>query len=132
MNTPEIEYLVYTVLLTGTLWVPVIANRILEQGLWKALKHPQAEVPPKSLWGKRAVRAHMNGVENLVIFAPLVLAVVFSERSSDLTADLVLGFFALRVAHYLAYMFAVPLIRTVLFVCGWGIQVSLGLVVLIG
>lgn len=69
MDSLELQYLAYTTLLTGTLWVPAIINRITEQGLWNALKHPQAEMAPSSLWGKRAVRAHMNAIENLVIFA---------------------------------------------------------------
>ena len=130
MENLEIKYLVYTTLLTGSIWIPVIVNRILEQGLWNALKQPQAEVPAKTPWGKRANRAHMNAVENLVVFAPLVLAIVALNQQSELTASLCFYFFLLRIAHYVSYMLAIPVVRTLLFASGWAIQIKLGLLLL--
>jgi len=130
MESIEIKYLVYITLFTGTMWVPYIINRIVEQGVWKALKQPQAEEPPKSLWAKRAVRAHMNAIENLAIFAPLIISITALNLQSDLTASLAFYFLVLRIAHYVSYLLAIPLVRTLLFVFGWGIQVKLGLILI--
>ncbi len=50
-------------------------------------------------WGGRAMRAHRNMIENLVLFAALVLALAAAGKSNDAT---VLGaqiFFWGRVAY---------------------------------
>jgi len=130
MAFTEVDYLILVTLFSATMWIPYIINRILEMGLWKALKQPQAEEPPKALWAKRAVRAHMNAIENLVIFAPLVLAIAHLGLQSEATTALCFYFFVLRVAHYFSYLFAIPLARTLLFVLGWMIQINLGWIVL--
>ena len=126
MNRSEAQHLAIVAMFTASMWIPYIINRILELGLWPALKQPQAEEPPKALWAKRAVRAHMNAIENLVVFAPIVLAILALDAASDVTASLTFTFLLLRVAHYFAYLLAVPLVRTMLFFGGWLIQLRLG------
>lgn len=127
---PEATYLAIVCVLTSCMWIPYIINRIQEMGLWPALKQPQAETPPQTPWAKRAVRAHMNAIENLVIFAPLVLSLITLQARTAHTETLCLLFLILRIAHYLAYMLAVPLVRTLLFAGGWTIQLRLGWLVL--
>ncbi len=69
----ELYWLTLTVLFTGLMWVPYILNRMLEQGIGVALWDPQGDTKTQITWAERLMRAHQNSVENLVIFAPLVL-----------------------------------------------------------
>jgi len=128
--TPEIYWLTLTCLMTALMWVPYILNRIVEMGLWPALKNPQPDKNPKAQWAFRTERAHANAVENLVIFAPLAIAVHSLGLSSETTALAVMVFFFSRLAHFLIYAFGVPLLRTMAFFVGWVCQIVLGLTIL--
>ena len=80
-------------------------------------------------WARRAAAAHTNAVENLVVFAPLAIAVHLLGVGSELTATAAAYFF-LRVAHYVVYMLAVPVLRTLLFAGGVACRVTLAVAVL--
>lgn len=51
--------------------VPYIINRMLEQGIGRAIWDPQGITKTEVNWAERMMRAHKNAVENLVVFAPL-------------------------------------------------------------
>ena len=70
----EIFWLVLTVAMTGLFWVPYILDRTMVRGLMGAMANPSPSDKPQSTWAQRMMAAHTNAVENLVIFAPLVLA----------------------------------------------------------
>ncbi|MFT7558115.1 MAG: putative MAPEG superfamily protein [Flavobacteriales bacterium] len=125
----ELLYLALYTLFTACMWVPYIINRIMEMGLWLALKNPQVEQPPKALWARRAQRAHLNSIENLVIFAPLAVAIDLLKLSSSLSVSLCMLFFVVRILHYFSYVFAIPLVRTVLFFSGFLVQVFLAFII---
>lgn len=70
-----------------------------------------------------APRWHANAVENLVVFATLVLvaqAVGAAPGSAIATACVV--YFWARVIHAIAYAFAVPWVRTLAFTVGFFAQ----------
>ena len=71
--TRELFWLTLTVILTGLLWVPYILNRITVRGLFGSMANPSRNDKPHAEWANRLMFAHDNAVENLVIFAPLVL-----------------------------------------------------------
>ena len=71
--TRELMWLTLTVILTGVLWVPYILDRIMVRGLMGAMANPSRKDKPQSAWALRLYFAHTNAVENLVIFAALVL-----------------------------------------------------------
>ena len=73
MLTKELLWLTLTVVLTGLLWVPYILDRIMVRGLMGAMANPSRNDPPQSPWAQRLYFAHTNAVENLVVFAVLVL-----------------------------------------------------------
>ena len=87
----ELKWLVYTVVLTAVLWLPYVLNRIIVQGLIPAMGYPNANTPPHSAWAERAMKAHSNAVENLVLFAPLVLALHVLGISTEATRTAVLS-----------------------------------------
>jgi len=125
--TPELFWLTLTVLFTATLWVPYILQLIVQMGVVGAFWDPYHETPHEARWAQRAKRAHTNAVENLIVFAPLALALTMIGAGSPLTAYASALFFFVRVAHYFAYTLAIPLVRTLLFIAGFGCQVVLGL-----
>ncbi|HWH79158.1 MAG TPA: MAPEG family protein, partial [Candidatus Binatus sp.] len=69
----EITLLVQVTALTGILWVPYVLNRAVVRGIGGTVGYPHA---PKALapWAERLRAAHAKAVENLVVFAALVLA----------------------------------------------------------
>ncbi len=128
--TTELYWLVMTTLMTALLWVPYILNRMKEMGVWPAVWNPHPDPRPKAQWAERLMRAHANAVENLVIFAPLVLALHVLGLSTTSTATASVVYFAARVAHVILYTFAVPLLRTVAFLVGFSCQMTLALTLL--
>lgn len=126
----ELLWLSATSLMTALLWVPYIINRMVELRPWPALKNPQPDTEPEAQWALRAMRAHTNAVENLVVFAPLVLAVVVTGASTTATVTACAVYFFARAVHFLVYTAGVPVVRTLAFVTGAGAQVTLALVVL--
>jgi len=115
----ELKWLVYTILMTSMLWVPYVLNRIKVQGLIPAMGYATTSGPPHSPWAERAMKAHANAVENLVLFAPLVLVIHILGVSTGATRTAVVVYFVMRVLHYFTYMFAIPIARTLVFAVSW-------------
>ncbi|HEB60112.1 MAG TPA: MAPEG family protein [Gammaproteobacteria bacterium] len=128
MNTTlstELYWLVLTTLMTALMWVPYIVNRLFEGGLWPALWDPQGETATKHKWAERMMRAHGNAVENLVVFAALVLSLQLAGLNSEQTATACIVYFYARLAHFLLFSFAVPVLRIVAFLVGFYAQMVL-------
>ena len=123
MNT-ELLYLTWVTVLTGLLWVPYILDRLAVRGLTDAVGYPE-HPKPQSAWAQRLMRAHANAVENLVIFATLVLVAHALGISNGTTALACIVYFWARVVHALAYAFAVPWVRTLAFTVGFVAQAAL-------
>lgn len=126
----EIFWLTLTIIMTALMWFPYIINRLIEHRPWPALINPQPDLRPKAQWAERLMRAHDNAVENLVIFAPLVIAVHVMGISTSVTASTCMVYFFTRLGHLLLYTFAVPLLRTVAFFVGFVCQNILALAIL--
>jgi uncharacterized MAPEG superfamily protein len=123
--TPELFWLTCTALLTALLWIPYTARLIVEMGPVAAFWDPYHETPLRAAWAQRAKRAHLNAVENLAVFAPLVLAIHLLGLGTPATALASGAFFALRIVHAVAYTAGVPLVRTLIFLAGFACQVIL-------
>ena len=63
-------------------------------------------------WAGRAKRAHLNMIENLVLFAALVLIAAAAGKASALTALGALVFFWARLAYAVIYVIGIPWLRT--------------------
>jgi len=113
----ELLYLVYVTVLTGLLWVPYILDRIATWGLTAAVGYPA-----QSAWARRLMKAHANNVENLVVFAALVLAADALEVSNSAIATAAMVYFWARVVHVIAYTSAIPWVRTLAFAVGFFAQ----------
>lgn len=122
MNT-ELLYLVLVTALTGLLWVPYVIDRFVRWGLVDTVGYP-AEPEPQSPWAVRLMKAHANAVENLVVFAVLVLAADAAGIGNAATAAAAIVYFWARLVHAIAYTLAIPWVRTLAFVAGFGAQAT--------
>ncbi len=128
---PELFYLGLVTVLTGLLWVPYILDRIMVQGLVDAVSYP-ANPKPQSPWAQRLMKAHANAVENLVVFATLVLLAHALGISTKGIADSAMVYFWARVVHAVAFTFAIPWVRTLAFTVGFLSQACIAWHILVG
>lgn len=122
----ELLYLVYVTLLTGLLWVPYILNRLVVRGISETAgysDHPK----PQSPWAQRLMKAHANAVENLVVFAAVVLTANAAGVSNETIGLAAVVYFWARVVHALSYTFAIPWVRTLGFLTGVGAQLTIAI-----
>lgn len=124
--TSELMSLVWVVALTAVLWMPYTLNMIAVRGLIDAVGYP-AEPKPLAPWAQKMKAAHANAIENLVVFAALVLIANASGVSNETTVLACNIYFWARVVHVLAYTFAIPWVRTLAFVTGFGCQAAIAL-----
>ena len=130
LMSTELYWLVLTTAMTGIFWMPYLVNRMMERGMWTTMYDPAPDAGPKAEWAQRMMGAHNNAVENLVIFAPLVLALHVTGMGTDTTATACMVYFFARLGHYLVFTMAIPLLRTVTFMAGFFAQVVLALTLL--
>jgi uncharacterized MAPEG superfamily protein len=123
--TRELFWLTWTVILTGILWIPYIINRSKVRGLMGSMANPSRGDKPHAPWATRLMFAHDNAVENLVIFAPLVLILNALDYSTTWTAIAAAVFFWARVAHVIVYTLGLPVFRTAAFTVGFLAQLVL-------
>jgi uncharacterized MAPEG superfamily protein len=127
--TPELFWLTLTVILTGILWIPYIINRAQVRGLSGTMANPTREAKPHAPWATRLMFAHDNAVENLVVFAPLVLILNEIDYSTKWTVYASAVYFWSRVAHLIVYTLGLPVFRTLAFVVGFLAQAVLVLAI---
>ena len=120
----ELLYLTLVTALTGLMWVPYILDRIAVWGLNDTVGYPE-NPKAQSPWARRLMKAHFNAVENLVVFAALVLAAHAIGVSNTVTAGAAVIYFWSRVVHAFAYTFAVPWVRTLAFAVAFYAQAAI-------
>ena len=105
------------ILLSVVLYLPQV-------GLPALASNRDGLAPPAGM-AARAVRAYNNMLENLVLFAALVLLAAITGRANDLTALGAMLFFWARLAYAVVYVIGVPWLRTGI----WAVSV-VGLVII--
>ena len=128
--TDELYWLTLTALMTAIFWLPYILNRLKEMGIGQAVFNPNSDPSPEALWAKRMMCAHQNAVENLVIFAPLVIVLQLAGAATSLTATAAMIYFFARLAHFIVYTLGIPGLRTITFAVGFFCQIIIGLTAL--
>jgi len=127
--TRELFWLTLTVILTGLLWVPYIINRSQIRGLSGAMANPTRNDKPHAPWATRLMFAHDNAVENLVVFAPLILILNAIDYSTKWTVLASAVYFWARLAHVIVYTLGLPVFRTLTFTVGFLAQAVLAIAV---
>ena len=116
--TPELTSLTWVAALSAIMWIPYILNAIAVRGIGDAVGYP-VEPKPLAPWAQRMKAAHYNSVENLVLFATLVLVANAAGISNTTTVLVCQVYFWARVVHLVAYTLAIPWVRTLAFAIGW-------------
>lgn len=114
----ELMSLTWVLTLTALFWIPYVLNAIMVRGIVAAVSYPE-NPKPLAPWAARMKAAHSNAVENLVIFAALVLILNAVGISNTTTALACQVYFWARLAHFLVYGFGIPWLRTASFFVAW-------------
>lgn len=120
----ELKYLILVTVFTALIWIPYIINTIMVRGVLDAVGYPE-NPKPLAPWATRMKAAHYNAVENLVVFAALVLVANALGVKGEATALACVIYFWARVVHLLAYTFRISWVRTIAFAVGFGCQITL-------
>jgi uncharacterized MAPEG superfamily protein len=116
--TPELMSLTWVAALSAIMWIPYILNAIAVRGIADAVGYPE-NPKPLAPWAQRMKAAHYNSVENLVLFATLVLVAHAAGISTATTVLVCQVYFWARVVHLVAYTLGIPWVRTLAFAAGW-------------
>jgi uncharacterized MAPEG superfamily protein len=119
--TTELCYLLFTALLTGLLWIPVVIGYVLSRGTLTPADYKVAPTSPLPAWVNRANRAHLNAIESIVPFAIVVLIANAAGVSTSVTEMSAAVYFYARVAHAAIHIsgFGLLMARTIAFTAGW-------------
>jgi uncharacterized MAPEG superfamily protein len=107
----ELRLLIWSVALTFLQMLVAAAGAALVVGL-PTLVGNRENMPKLSGWAGRACRAHYNMLENMAVFAPLVVVGHLTGRNNART---VLGaeiFFFARLLYAFIYVIGIPYLRT--------------------
>ena len=121
---PELNLLVWAVVLT-VVQMLVAAQGAMNQVGFMRLVGNREGMPEITGWGGRAARAHRNMLENLVLFASLVLVAVVVGKTNDMTLLGAQIFIWARLAYALIYVAGIIWLRT----AAWAVSMA-GLIVI--
>lgn len=121
---PELVSLAWVSTFTALMWIPYVTNRMLVAGIEATVGYP-SEPPRLSPWALRLRAAHANAVENLAVFAALVLTAQFAGISSPITIAAGTLYLWSRVVHAISYTAGIRWVRTLAFVGGFAAQVMI-------
>jgi uncharacterized MAPEG superfamily protein len=116
--SPDLTYLLYSVILCFVQVVIAATGANTEVGLPTLAGNREGLAEIKG-WAGRARRAHLNMIENLVLFASLVLIVAVANKANATTALGAMIFFWARVAYAVIYLIGIPWLRTL----AWAVSV---------
>ena len=129
MVKAELFWLTLTTVLTGLMWVPYILDRAAVRGLMGTMDNPRPRHKSQTGWAVRLMNAHINQVENLVVFGILVLVLDALAISTPLTVLACAVFFWARLAYVVIYTIGVPVLRTLAFTVGFLAEAALVLAI---
>jgi len=108
---PELMLLAWAVVLTFAQMLIAVTGATLQLGL-PTVAGNRENLPPITGWAGRAQRAHRNMLENLVLFAALVLIAFFAQKTNNMTLLGAQLFFWARLAYAAVYLVGIPWLRT--------------------
>ena len=108
---PDLFLLLLAVALTFAQMLLAVIGATLQVGL-PALAGNREGLPPVTGWAGRAQRAHRNMLENLVLFAVLVLIAVVTNKANAATLFGAQVFVWARLAYAAIYILGIPWLRT--------------------
>ena len=123
--TTELYWLTLTALMTALFWVPYVLNRMVMIGLGGTLAGDAPDAAGIRSGRSAPSRRTTNAVENLAIFAPIVLTAHVLGISNGATKAAVVVYFFARLMHFVVYSAGIPAARTLAFTAGWLAQIAI-------
>jgi len=116
--TPDLKYLLFSTILAfvQVLVAAALANKAVGLPALAGNREGLGELPGAA---GRARRAHLNMIENMVLFTALVLIAAVAGKANATTAMGAMIFFWARLAHAVIYVAGLPWLRTV----AWAVSV---------
>ncbi len=116
--SPDLKYLLFSTILTfvQVLVAAALANQAVGLSALAGNREGLGELTGAA---GRAKRAHLNMIENMVLFTALVLIAAVSGKANATTAMGAMIFFWARVAHAIIYVAGLPWLRTL----AWAVSV---------
>jgi uncharacterized MAPEG superfamily protein len=111
----DLKYLLFATLLTFVQVLIAAASASQVVGL-ATLAGNREGLGELTGFAGRARRAHLNMIQNMVLFAALVLIAAVANKANATTAMGALIFFWARLVYALIYLLGVPWLRTVAWV----------------
>src|SRR6266481_1213311 len=108
---PELSLLVWAVVLTFAQMLIAVQGALMQVGL-PTLAGNREGLPDMKGWAGRACRAHLNMLENLILFAALVLVAVITNKANSTTLLGAQIFFWARIGYAAIYLAGIPWART--------------------
>jgi len=109
--SPDLKYLLLSTILCFAQVLIAATGANTQVGL-PTLAGNREALPEMLGWAGRARRAHLNMLENLVLFAALVLIAAAAGKANATTAMGALIFFWGRLAYTVIYLIGIPWLRT--------------------
>jgi len=116
--SPDLRLLTCSVALAFAQMLVAAIAASLQVGLLPLIGNRE-NMPTLTGWAGRAQRAHRNMLENLVLFAALVLVASVSGKANGATLLGAEIFLWARLAYAVIYLAGVPWLRT----AAWGVSV---------
>ncbi len=119
--TTELFWLLLTMLLAASLWIPFIIGVTTTESAQHVTADGRAMYTDMLPWVQRANRAHLNLLEQSMPFAALVIMAHALGVSSMFTIAAAIAFFWLRVAHAVIMLRIenqIP-VRPIVFTAAW-------------
>jgi len=83
-------------------------------------KHPREQQAALTGFGARALAAHKNAFESLIIFTPAVLLAVVSNHTGELIQQLAMVHIFTRVLYHVFYLYNISILRSL----SWAIAIA--------
>lgn len=110
--TPDLIFLALSAALTFVL-IMIPASDAFQQNGAMAQAGSRDNLPEPSVFYRRSKRLADNMLENMIVFAPLIIIAHISGEAGALSALGAQIFFYARVAHAIIYLAAWPYVRPV-------------------
>ena len=109
--SPDLQYLLLSAILCFVQMLIAATGANTQVGL-PTLAGNRQDLPDMVGWAGRARRAHLNMIENLMLFAALVLIAAVAGKANATTAMGAMIFFWARLAYAVIYLIGIPWLRT--------------------
>ncbi len=115
--SPDLTYLLFSTILCFVQVLIAASGANTQVGLMTLAGNREA-LPDMVGWAGRARRAHLNMIENFVLFAALVLIAAVAGKANATTAMGALIFFWARLVYAVIYLIGIPWLRTLAWFVG--------------